>query len=95
MPAKSLKEDFCGTAILSAEWVRTRPDNIAVGVDLHEPTLKWAEENNLAPRRGELLVSFRKYSEIYLNKKENLSKQEHSQKIDEQTRRNLEALGYM
>jgi hypothetical protein len=48
-PARVLKEDFCGTALLSSEWVRTRPDNVAVGVDLHEPTLKWAEEHNLAP----------------------------------------------
>lgn len=45
---RSLKEDFCGTALLSAEWVRTRPGNVAVGVDLDEPTLAWAEENNLA-----------------------------------------------
>ncbi|MGD8413488.1 MAG: class I SAM-dependent methyltransferase [Candidatus Latescibacterota bacterium] len=48
-PARDLKEDFCGTALLSAEWVRTRPDNTATGVDLDEPTLNWAEENNLAP----------------------------------------------
>jgi SAM-dependent methyltransferase len=48
-PAKVLKEDFCGTALLSAEWVRTRPDNLAIGVDLDEPTLEWAEANNLAP----------------------------------------------
>ena len=47
-PASSLKEDFCGTALLSAEWVRTRPDNTAVGVDLDKPTLDWGEENNLA-----------------------------------------------
>jgi len=48
-PAKSMKEDFCGTALLSAEWVRTRPDNIAIGVDLDQETLEWAKENNLAP----------------------------------------------
>jgi SAM-dependent methyltransferase len=53
-PARTLKEDFCGTALLTAEWARTRPDNVAVGVDLHEPTLKWAEENNLAPLEPEL-----------------------------------------
>ena len=47
-PASSLKEDFCGTALLSAEWVRTRPDNTAIGVDLDKETLDWGEENNLA-----------------------------------------------
>jgi SAM-dependent methyltransferase len=44
----SLKEDFCGTALLSTEWVRTRPDNVAVGVDLDEPTLEWALANNVS-----------------------------------------------
>ena len=52
-PPTMLKEDFCGTALLSAQWVRTRPDNVAVGVDLHEPTLRWAEKNNLAPLEPE------------------------------------------
>jgi len=47
--ARALKEDFCGTALLSAQWVQTRPDNIAIGVDLHEPTLEWGEQNNLSP----------------------------------------------
>ena len=46
---KTLKEDFCGTALLSAEWVRTRPDNEAVGVDLDKATLDWAMENNITP----------------------------------------------
>lgn len=47
--AKSLKEDFCGTAYLSAEWVKKRKDNTAVGVDLDRPTLSWGRENNLKP----------------------------------------------
>ncbi|MCZ6766847.1 MAG: class I SAM-dependent methyltransferase [bacterium] len=46
---KTLKEDFCGTALLSAEWVRKRKDNIAIGVDLDGPTLQWAREHNIAP----------------------------------------------
>jgi SAM-dependent methyltransferase len=45
----SLKEDFCGTALLSAEWVRKRPGNVAVGVDLDLETLDWARENNIHP----------------------------------------------
>jgi SAM-dependent methyltransferase len=48
-PATSLKEDFCGTAFLSAGWVATRPDNTAVGVDLDLPTLDWGRVNNIAP----------------------------------------------
>jgi len=52
-PARILREDFCGTALLCAEWVRTRPDNVTVGVDLDEPILKWAEDNNLASLESE------------------------------------------
>ena len=44
-----LKEDFCGTAALCAEWVRTRAGNRAVGVDLDRPTLDWAEKHQVAP----------------------------------------------
>lgn len=48
-PARSLKEDFCGTAFLSAGWVKARPDNTAVGVDLDLETLDWGRENNVTP----------------------------------------------
>jgi SAM-dependent methyltransferase len=47
-PPSTLKEDFCGTALLSSEWVRTRPDNVAIGVDLDRTTLDWGEDNNLS-----------------------------------------------
>lgn len=43
-----LREDFCGTALLSCMWARRRRGNLAVGVDLHGPVLKWARQNNLA-----------------------------------------------
>jgi len=45
----SLKEDFCGTALMSAEWVRQSPKHSAVGVDLHRPTLRWGTKHNVAP----------------------------------------------
>jgi len=44
-----LKEDFCGTAFLSAHWVATRAKNVAVGVDLDTETLAWGRRHNLAP----------------------------------------------
>ena len=44
-----LKEDFCGTAGTSAAWVKERPGNRAIGVDLDEPTLQWGQENNINP----------------------------------------------
>lgn len=40
-----LREDFCGTAIVAAEWVRQGPDKHAVGVDLDPRPLAWSEEN--------------------------------------------------
>ena len=42
------REDFCGTAILSTEFVRIHPENRAIGVDLHAPTLAWARRHNLS-----------------------------------------------
>lgn len=42
--ARSIREDFCGTAIASAEWVKRRRDNTAIGVDLDQSVLDWATE---------------------------------------------------
>jgi len=46
--AVRIREDFCGTANSSCEWVRRRPGNTAVGVDLHGPTLDWGRAHHLA-----------------------------------------------
>jgi len=43
--AARLREDFCGTGATSCEWVRRRPGNVAVGLDLDEPTLAWGREH--------------------------------------------------
>jgi SAM-dependent methyltransferase len=48
-----LREDFCGTAILSCRWVQQRRDHRAVGVDLHAPTLAWGRAHNLSRLTGE------------------------------------------
>jgi len=45
----SLREDFCGTAYLSATWAASRPDRTALGLDLDTETLQWGREHNLAP----------------------------------------------
>jgi hypothetical protein len=44
-----LREDFCGTALLSCSWVAARRDHSAVGIDLHGPTLAWGRRHNVAP----------------------------------------------
>ncbi|MEQ8845198.1 MAG: class I SAM-dependent methyltransferase [Phycisphaerales bacterium] len=46
--ASRLREDFCGTAQTSAEWVRRRATNVAVGIDLDEPTLQWGRDHVLS-----------------------------------------------
>jgi len=47
--AKLLKEDFCGTSFLSAEWISRRKDTTAMGVDLDEETLEWGRQRNIEP----------------------------------------------
>uniref|UniRef100_A0A0E0JRA4 Uncharacterized protein n=1 Tax=Oryza punctata TaxID=4537 RepID=A0A0E0JRA4_ORYPU len=42
------QEDFCGTALLSAEWLRTDARRTAVGLDLDLESLEWCLENNLS-----------------------------------------------
>lgn len=51
--ATLLREDFCGTANTSCEWVRRRPDNIAVGIDIDPKQLAWGERHNLSELNDE------------------------------------------
>src|SRR5690606_9143469 len=44
-----LREDFCGTALLSTTWCLSDPEHRAIGVDLDGPTLDWARAHNQAP----------------------------------------------
>jgi SAM-dependent methyltransferase len=50
--ALSLREDFCGTALLCTDWVLSHPARTALGLDIDRPTLDWARRNNVprAPR---------------------------------------------
>ncbi|CAI0398260.1 unnamed protein product [Linum tenue] len=41
------QEDFCGTALLSTEWLRGDSRRTAVGVDLDLEALEWCMENNI------------------------------------------------
>jgi cyclopropane fatty-acyl-phospholipid synthase-like methyltransferase len=46
--AATLREDFCGTANTSCEWIRRRPDNFAIGVDLDEQVMDWGRQRHIA-----------------------------------------------
>jgi SAM-dependent methyltransferase len=50
-PARSLREDFCGTALLACRWVENGAENCAWGIDLDAATLEWGREHNVAPLR--------------------------------------------
>ncbi len=44
-PARTLREDFCGTGLFAAYWVGMHPENRAIGVDLDTATLAWGHEH--------------------------------------------------
>ena len=46
--ARHLREDFCGTALLCAAWVRGRNERTAEGFDISRETLAWGREHNFA-----------------------------------------------
>lgn len=41
------REDFCGTGLLSCEWVKNAVMNQAVGLDYDRETLEWGRSNNI------------------------------------------------
>lgn len=47
-PAKTLREDFCGTAQTACEWIGRDSDKQAWGVDLDPVVLQWGQTNNLS-----------------------------------------------
>lgn len=46
--ARSMREDFCGTANTSHEWIKRRKTNKAVAVDLDKTTLAWADKEKIS-----------------------------------------------
>lgn len=46
--ALSMREDFCGTALVSTTWVESRKDRTATGVDIDPDVLQWGIDNNMA-----------------------------------------------
>jgi len=42
-----LREDFCGTAAVCCRWVKSSPENHAIGVDLDPSVLAWGREHNV------------------------------------------------
>jgi hypothetical protein len=47
-PARSLREDFAGTAAFSCAWVRRHRENTAFAIDLDPEPLEWGRRHNVA-----------------------------------------------
>lgn len=45
----SMREDFCGTALLCSAWVKGSRERTATGVDICGDTLAWGKEHNILP----------------------------------------------
>jgi SAM-dependent methyltransferase len=69
-PPFSLKEDFCGTALLACEWVEYRRQNTAVGVDLDAGTLQWGMRHNVESLTDDqrARVTLRRANVLHVNK---------------------------
>ncbi|RMH26621.1 MAG: class I SAM-dependent methyltransferase [Planctomycetota bacterium] len=46
--ARSVREDFCGTAAMACAWAAHAPNATAVGVDIDPEVLAWGRAHNLA-----------------------------------------------
>lgn len=42
----TMREDFCGTALSSCEWVKRHKKNRAIAIDIDANVLNWCRENN-------------------------------------------------
>lgn len=43
----TLREDFCGTALLCCEWVKSHAERTATGVDISAEVLGWGRDHNV------------------------------------------------
>jgi SAM-dependent methyltransferase len=57
-PARRVREDFSGTALFAAEWVRRGPDRTAIAVDVNPAVHRWARRHRL-PALGEAAARLR------------------------------------
>jgi hypothetical protein len=45
---RTLREDFCGTAVFAADWVKKSPENRAWGIDLDPVPLEWGRRHHVS-----------------------------------------------
>jgi len=66
-PARSFREDFCGTASACCEWVRNGADRTAIGVDLDSEVLGWGLRNRVGRLNDEQAARVRLVEENVLD----------------------------
>lgn len=47
-PPRHFREDFCGTGLLTATWLKRHPDNTAEGFDIDPEPVQWGQERHFA-----------------------------------------------
>ena len=47
-PARKLREDFSGTALMACDWVKRHKQNFAWAIDLDPDPLDWGREHNVS-----------------------------------------------
>jgi len=47
-PARHFREDFCGTALLTASWIQRDPANTAEGFDIDPEPVEWGQARHFA-----------------------------------------------
>ena len=52
-PARTLREDFCGTALLACRWVQRSSEHRAWGIDLDPDPLEWGREHNVGKLKAD------------------------------------------
>jgi SAM-dependent methyltransferase len=52
-PARTLREDFCGTALLACRWVQRSEEHRAWGIDLDPDPLDWGREHNVGKLKAD------------------------------------------
>lgn len=52
--AVSMREDFCGTAVLCLAWAKSSGERTALGVDLSQETINWGLEHRIVPAGREV-----------------------------------------
>jgi len=65
--ARSIREDFCGTASMCCEWVRRDGRHTATGVDIDPDVLQWGREHNLASLQADERARVRLIQEDVFN----------------------------